>query len=85
MAKPRGTRPGASTESNCQRAGTVSGVVVMPARFMGSTIAARHGGTQGIRRRAALGAGGGKSVEPWPWGSSHTLVLLSAGRSPGQE
>ncbi|MDH6126406.1 hypothetical protein P3T39_003363 [Kitasatospora sp. GP82] len=35
MAKPRGTRPGASWKNTSQRAGTLSGVVVtIAARFM---------------------------------------------------
>lgn len=39
--KPRGTCPGASDQVVCQRAGTLSGVVVMAARFMSQTLAGR--------------------------------------------
>lgn len=38
MTKPRGTCPGASDQVVCQRAGTLSGVVVMAARFMSTTV-----------------------------------------------
>ena len=39
MPKPRGTRPGASAENGCQRAGTCSGVVVSSARFTPTRLA----------------------------------------------
>lgn len=38
MAKPRGTRPGAFDWNIGQRAGTLSGVVVIAARFMRGTL-----------------------------------------------
>src|SRR5260221_8226272 len=36
--KPRGARPGASDSDNCQRAGTLSGVVTTTARCMPATL-----------------------------------------------
>lgn len=58
MAKPRGTRPGASDQDICQRAGTLSGVVVIAARFMPATVTGRGGARTAISRRGVRGARG---------------------------
>ncbi len=70
--KPRGTRPGASSVVSCQRAGTLSGVVVRDtwARCMRRTVAGAGGHPRagfragGLTRTARRAGGGGGPVVP---------------------
>src|SRR5690606_34068949 len=57
-AKPRGTRPGASSVVSCQRAGTLSGVVVRDtwARCMTRTVATGGGRAHAVFAARATGA-----------------------------
>ncbi len=68
MPKPRGTRPGASDSDIGQRAGTLSGVVVIAARsFMAVTVTERSPAGHGIY----------SGRDPWGPGAKSSVSVLA--------